>query len=1356
MSAPHPGLASFHPTLARWFAERLGAPSDPQLQGWPAIERGEHTLIAAPTGTGKTLAAFLSGLNRLLTSGQALEDRCTLLYVSPLKALARDVQKNLSGPLAELRELDPSLPEVRVFVRSGDTPAAEREKMKRRPPHVVVTTPESFYILLTSAGGRRVLKTVETVIIDEIHAILGDKRGAHLALSLERLDRLCGREVQRIGLSATQKPVRDVADFLVGPDRRCTTVDIGHLREMDLAIEIPESPLEAVCSHDTFDEIYDRLVTLIQAERTTLVFVGTRKMAERFSSRLAERLGKELVTCHHSSLSKERRLDAETRLKAGQLRALVTTASLELGIDIGDVDLVCQIGASRSIATLLQRVGRAGHGIGRVPKGRIFPLTQDELVEAGALLVAVNRRELDRTPRPDAPLDALAQQIVAECVGERVDWAAKQKLAQPKSKASLATNTDVTQAAVDADANDPSAADSTRPDRIKCDDLFAMVRRAWPYRDLIRADFDSVWALHAERGREALLHHDRTTASLRATRRAPITAVTCGGAIPDNANYAVQLEPEGTRIGTLEEDFVIESSVGDIFQLGNASWQVLRVRQGIVHVVDAQGAPPSLPFWFGEGPSRTRELSELIGELRDRGTEPRWLESETGMSPVVARELREYLVQGESELGCMPTSDRLVLERFFDDTGGTQVVLHAPLGARMNRGLGLALRKCFCRSFGFELQAAATEEAIVLSLGLMHSFPLKDVWSFLHSSTVREVLSQALLDSPMFTARWRWSLSRALLLERMRGGKRVPPPILRMRADDFLAEAFPEALACGENLAPGDLPIPMGHPMVRESVQDCLNSAMDIEGLEGLLTRIESGAIELVEIERPEPSIFARGVLNAGPYAFLDDAPLEERRTQAVLTGRRASSKPADEIHELDPDAVALVRSEAWPDPRDAEELHEALTWMGYLGCDELKRLPEGADAWVTTLQAEGRIVREGQAWFATEASHDPEAVLAARLSVLGPVVTEQIDIFTLEGRGLVCRVRFEGCEQWCDRRLLARIQRATLERLRAEIKPVKAADFLNFLRRRHYVEPSTRRDGPQGLLDCTRRLAGFELPAIELERSVLAARFQDYRPEWLDQASMSGQVSWLRLWGSSACAIRRAPIALVSRSEQREWAKLAAPVEIESMSSSARKLFDAMDGGGALFLEDLERKSRLLPSQLEEGLIELVTRGLATADSYTSLRWLLVPSNKRRQPLFGAGRWNLSARAEMSREAEPDSGYDESALGFLAEKLLARYGVLFRRMLERERIPVPWRDLARCLRGMELRGEVRGGRFVAGFSGEQFAASGAVEALRAARRRGPSGPWQVHAADPLNLIGILTPADRLSSTSKEMATFDV
>ena len=1296
-------LEPFHDTVKGWFRERLGDPSPPQRDGWPRIRAGQNVLIAAPTGSGKTLAAFLAALDELLRLGERLAEQTTVLYVSPLKALGNDVRKNLEEPLAELRARNPELPEVRVAVRSGDTPASERTRMLRKPPHILVTTPESLFILMSSRGGRDLLRTVRVAILDEIHAVAADRRGAHLMLSLERLEALCGRRVQRIGLSATQKPLALVADFLGGVGRSVEIIDSGHLKAMEVELKLPRSPLGAVCAHEVWEEIYESIAEETQSARTTLIFVGSRKLAERVSARLGQVLGEDLVGCHHSSLAKERRLDAENRLKRGEYRALVATASLELGIDIGDVDLVVQVGSVRRIATFLQRLGRAGHRASAISRGRLYPLTRDELIEALALLRALHEGELDRILMPLSPFDILTQHLVSACAHEPFEEEA----------------------------------------------LYELFRRAHPYRNLTRAQFDDCVALHTS-SRTALLHRDEVRGILRGTRRAPMAAILSGGAIPDNANYRVVEEPHGHQVGTVDEDFAVESSAGDIFQLGATSWRVLKVEPGTMRVADAEGAPPSLPFWLGEGPVRSEELSRLVGEVRETLLNDSATLSLPGVPEEALARAEEYVREGVRVLGAVPTQKRLILERFFDQTGGMQLVLHAPFGSRLNRAFGLALRKCFCRQFGFELQAAANEEAILLSLGPQHSFELEEVFTYLNPETVAKALRQAVLVLPLFQTRWRWNVTRSLVVERGAGSKRVPPPLLRMRADDALVKAFPAATACFETLPPGDIEIPLDHILVYQTMHDCLEEAMDVRGLQTLLKRMRAREVEQVALDTREPSAFADSILNAQPYTFLDDAPLEERRTQAVLRTRGTETSTGEKALELDPEAVARVCEEVWPDPRDAEEVHETLTWIGYVTHEEARPWSK----FLGELESQGRIVREGDRIYARETGRNAVALLRGRMEALGPVCMERptAEMLALESEGRVMRTRFQGQLAFCDRRLLARIHKAMLESLRSRIKPVSAADYVRFLAHWQHVANGERLEGPEGVRQVLTQLAGFELTARAWERDVLPLRVQGYRKEWLDQLTMGGEFVWGRLTSSGQGALSTVPIAFFPRLEWDLWMALAPPPAPMELPRAGRAVHEALEARGPCFYQDLQRSVRLLPAELERGLAEGMAAGLITSDGFAAPRQLMAPSKKRRHALFAPGRFSLFRSASTCVESEPRP--DEEQLLFdLARALLRRYGVVFRRLLDRERLKVPWRSLLLTYRTLERRGEVRGGRFVAGFHGEQFALEDTIAKMRRVRSQKSEAPAlpEICYEDPLNLRGILTPENRaaLRGTAK-------
>src|SRR5579872_7176202 len=1352
-------LRDLHPLVSDWFTARYGEPTEPQVRGWPLIRAGKDVLISAPTGSGKTLAAFticLDGLVRRALEDD-LPDQTLVVYVSPLKALSNDVRKNLEIPLGELQifalERAMALAPIRTAVRTGDTKTLDRQRMLRKPPHVLVTTPESLFILLTAEKSRRLFAGVSTVIVDEIHAVAGDKRGSHLALTLARLDALVeqngGRKPQRIGLSATVRPLDAVARFL---SPNAEIVEVGHRREMSLSVEVPSDELGPVASNEMWSEIYDRVAELIRTHRTTLVFVGTRRMSERVAFALTERLGEDVVLPHHGSLSRDIRLATEHRLKSGDLRAVVATASLELGIDIGAIDLVVQLGTPRSIAIALQRIGRSGHWVGAKPEGRIFAMTRDELLECAALVRAIRAGVLDAITIPTAPLDILAQQIVAACAVQ--EWEA--------------------------------------------DALYALVRTAYPYHDLARRDFDEVVSVLADgiatsRGRSgAFLHFDRVNGRLRGRRGARIAAITSGGAIPETANYNVVAEPDGQVVGTLDEDFAVESMAGDIFLLGTNSWKIRRVEPGVVRVEDAHGAPPSIPFWNGEGPGRTLELSREVSGLRaaidERGDADaqEFLMRECGLDRAGAEQAVTYVRAGKATLGVVPTDRTIVAERFFDEGGGMQLVLHTPFGARINRAWGLALRKRFCRSFNLELQAAATDNGIVLSLTDQHAFPLEIVFEYVKSASVEYVLTQALLAAPMFAARWRWNATRALAILRMNGGRKVAPQLQRMRADDLLAAVFPDQAACAENLT-GPIRIP-DHMLVRETIDNCLHEAMDLDGLLDVLRGVESGTIRTAAVDTPEPSPFCHEILNANPYAFLDDAPLEERRARAVQL-RRTIRDDVDGAGVLDPAAIAEVTESSWPVVRDADELHDALTTLVVL-----PPVPAWS-AWFDELVAQGRsttlAVGEARFWTCAErldvagaaypsatmqpeiaavpSPHVPERredalaeILRGWLESGGPVTVAElaerfaveataieIALIRLETEGQVLRGRFRGggTEEWCNRRVLARIHRLTIGQLRREIEPVTTAEYVRFLYRWQRVAPASRLHGIDGTLHVIRQLEDYEIPAAAWEAQILPARVAGYRREYLDQLCYSGEVMWGRLSPHPALGpnddgrkrrvrpTKLAPISLFTRDDAEELI-VRRRYEMTGLSHAAQEVFAEIQRRGAPFFADIVRGTKRLPSEVEEALWQLVAAGLVTADGFDALRSLIDAKRRlgekghRARPRSSSGRWTLLASTKERIDAEA-----------FARRLLDRWGVVFRDVIARESLAPPWRELLTALRRMEARGEIRGGRFVAGFVGEQFALPEAVEALRAARRSGDAGDVvHVGAYDPLQLAGVILP----------------
>ncbi len=1414
---------------------KFGTPTEPQEAGWPHIVAGETTLISAPTGSGKTLAAFLVAIDQLLRKAIAgeLGAHTEVVYVSPLKALSNDIQKNLDGPLAEIQKLAFARgylsTEIRTGVRTGDTLTKDRAAMLRNPPHILVTTPESLYILLTAGKSRENLRRVRTVIVDEIHAIADDKRGSHLALSLERLEALvCGenrlapgawltglaKAPQRIGLSATQNPIELVADFLTGcaPGRKpARIVQVGQRRELDVAIEVPSDELGSIATTAMWTEIFDKLAAVTEQHRSTLVFVNTRRLVEKIAFELSERLGTEHVAAHHGSLSRGLRLDAEQRLKNGEIKILIATASLELGIDIGDVDLVCQINTTRAVAVAMQRVGRAGHWRGAIPKGRFFATTRDDLLEQAALIRKMRLGELDQLQIPDAPIDVLMQQVVAACGAE--PW--------------------------------------------EEDALFGVVTRAYPYRALTREQFDEILGLlhegiESSRGRYgAYLLRDGVQRHLHPRRGARMIAIANGGAIPDTSLFAVILQPEGLQIATLDEHFAVDSSPGDVVLLGNSSWRIQKIESaGRVLVEDAHGAPPSIPFWEGEAPQRTGVLSSGVGELREEisartgGVSPRtlhpthpevascveWLTRETGVCRSGALQLVAYVVAGRAVLGAVPSKTTIIAERFFDDGGGMQLILHAPFGGRINKAWGLALRKRFCRGFNFELQAAATDNGINISLAEQHSFPLADVFQFLTEHTARELLEQASIASPIFKNRWRWAAGRSLQLLRVQKGKRVAPQIQRTRSDDLMANVFPQAAACFETIV-GDIQIP-DHPLVREVMKDVLSEAMDLEGLIEILRGMASGAIRCLAVDTPVPSQFAHELINAMPYAYLDEADAAARRARATTLRRGLPMDAAEDAGRLDPAAIETVRAELWPDLRDEHELHDLLLSLVVLPLKFIDT--EKAQDWPLFYE---RLLRSGRVerveiggtpcWVAMErvaaaralVGQDTETVTNADavlkcvqgwLQISGPVTADALStalgvpageifkaLLAVEMQGLALRGAFEhpavgegreGEIEWCERRILQRIHRLTLGTLRRQVEPVPPAVYMRWLLGWQHLAPQTQLAGEEGVLEALTQLEGFEAPAVEWERTLLPARVASYDPAWLDALCLSGAVGWGRVsphpaWSAGqGSAPRRviptnaAPITFFLR-ESAEWLPHALAAQcvdattlLAALSPEALAVRAVLRQRGACFANDLQRLLSFTRQQTQQALWELATAGLASADGFDQLRGMMDPRRKaaanapaslsrRAAGRTTAGRWSLlcdeaEAAPELTRltpaerqaQLIAEARRVDAALESAARMLLCRYGVLFRDVLERESNAPKWRDLLSVLRRLEARGEIRGGRFISGFGGEQFALPEAVDSLRLARSQAPGEEIRVAAADPMNLAGIVVPGPRTPS----------
>ncbi len=1399
-------MDDFHPIVAEWFKDKFKTPTLPQARGWPPLRQNKNVLIAAPTGSGKTMSAFLVAIDQLVRQAitGTLDDRLEVVYVSPLRALSNDIKINLEVPLAEITDLVQQRTgkniKIQVGLRTGDSTATERSRLLKSHPHILVTTPESLYLLLTNARGRALLEPARYLIVDEIHALARDKRGSHLSLSLCRLQHLCQRQLIKVGLSATLKPLSLVGDFLCYREPY-KIIDCSAVRNIELAVSIPESPLSAVCSHEQWSEVFHNLEQAITSHRSTLVFVNTRRMAERVTFHLAELLGEDAVTSHHGSLSKEARFNAEQRLKSGQLKAIVATASLELGIDVGFIDQVCQIGSPRSIATFLQRIGRSGHALGLTPKGLLFALTRDELLECYALIQAVQDGDMDTIEIPENPLDILAQQIVAAVAEE--EWYAN--------------------------------------------DLFKLVTNCWTFRNLERSLFDQILKLlndgaSATTRKGAFIHWDKINDRVKGRPHARLSALTSGGAIPEQNLYRVVTGDSGTFVGTLDEDFAIESSRGDIFLLGNTSWQVEAVRQGQVIVHDAGGAPPSIPFWLGEAPGRTYELSRKVSELRasidallddvnfaedpvnleTRGFSQRYyplqkfLQEQCHADDWGIQQILNYCSSQKLAMEKLPTLQDIYFERFFDDTGGMQLVVHAPYGARINRAWGLAFRKRFCRSFDFELQAIADDNGIVLAVGPNQSFPLESMFNMLNSQNCRHLLIQALLDAPMFQIRWRWNVTRALAVLRFRGGKKVPPHLQRYQSDDLLTSVFPGQTQCFEHRT-GDLEVP-DHPYVLQTVHDCLTEAMDVTRFEELMLAKKEGQITFHGIDTREPSPFSYELINANPYAFLDDAPLEERRTRAVFT--RSVLNPADfqQLGSLDLKAINKVCSEAWPLIRNPDELHDALCqWVAIPLQDilpqksMLEKLIIHHRAFMfhhhgDTLAAASENLGSIRSLynFTEELPHVPtlyrekkpwkdalKAFVRGQLECRGPTKANELaqtlgideahintTLLALESDGVILSGHFRSgppaVKEWCERRLLARIHRLTIEGLREQIKPVALTQFIKFLYHHQHLDPATQLSGEDGTKQILLQLMGYEAPCSSWEQEILASRIDNYSPQFLDNLCFTGSFGWGRLAPPHKKADDREKINQLSRimpisffpRTQLSWLlRKERPDDYLHITELGRKIYDYLATGVTPFFEDLKAAIRQPAAAVEEALGELVSLGFVNADSFAALRPFISSDRKlkssssirkrsRRRLIFETG-FQKGGRWAMFPPPMPPIEESERIENW-AWLLLERYGVVFKDLILREKLVPNWFDLVRTYRRMEMRGEIRGGRFVHGVSGEQFALHEAIDKLRSLRSITSSQQWIVlSACDPLNLEGIVNDHKKITRTPGNRLLFE-
>ncbi|PYN05343.1 MAG: hypothetical protein DME07_00195 [Candidatus Rokuibacteriota bacterium] len=1325
-------MADFLPFVRCWFEDTFAQATRPQIEGWDAIASGRDTLIVAPTGSGKTLAAFLWALDHLHRLGleRRLEDRVYVVYVSPLRALNNDIEKNLRAPLAGIRAAAAAegikLPEVRVAVRTGDTLAPQRQAMTRRPPHVLITTPESLYILLTSERFRPAFAHTRFLIVDEIHALMGSKRGAHLALSLERLQALVeaggGARPQRIGCSATVSPIESALAFLTGATARDPiTIDAGFTRDLDLQIVAPVDDFLTSESDMVWEATLQQIAELVQAHRTTLVFAQSRRAAERLARDLNDRITDGRVAAHHGSLSRRARLEAENRLKQGELRALVATSSLELGIDVGAIDLVVQLQSPRNIAAALQRVGRAGHLLSRTSKGRIIVTRGEELLEAAAVARSIKERQLDRVVMPEAPLDVLAQQVVAAVAAES----------------------------------------------LTVDVLHARFKNAAPYRNLGREELVAVVRSLAEplpaevKGAAPRILWDRVNDRLHARRGSRFLALTSGGTIPDNGLYDVFVAETDLKVGTLDEEFVTESLPGDVFLLGSHAWKIVKVRSDRVLVEDAQGMSPTIPFWKGEHPSRSWELGLAVGRLRRDAAERldapdfvAWATDACGLDARAAGAMRAWLVKAGEILDGVPDDQGIVVESFSDEMGGRHAMIHAVFGMRINGAWGMVLREKLRRVFGIVAEASHVDDGILLSFapGQVPPAPERLV-TLVAPEEVDTLLGRALIGTPLFATRFRHCAIRALFIPRMSRGQRTPAYLQRLKADALLESV-------------GGQP---EFPVVAETLRECFNDALDVTRLKRLLERLHDGEMWRRHVDTPLPSPFVYPLLLAWDWAYLGAGHAEERRSDAV-TMRKAWSVAAGPLR---PEIVAAVEAELQktsPDrrARDANELAGILDDLGDLTAAEIAaRALDDAEGMIAALAAEHRVLvlefpSGRKAWagatdatlygsLATDAGL--ERVTLRLLRTRGPVTAAWLaeryglpaDAATgvlerLAARGLVRRGAFLAeapAPQYVHIAVLDEIQRRQVHARRVPRPVASAEQFSAFLLRRHHLHPDHRLAGPPGVLASLELLQGEELPVRVWEQDLLPARVENYEREWLDRLGLAGEMAWT-VFDKAPGERGRSPRVGAALRENIGWLREngSPPPELDAR---VKNVFLHLQLRGASFAQDLGRATGLSTPDVLAALWELFWAGLVTPDTFSAIVAGVTParrpreSNSARRRRRGQSRGVLSQLPVVGRWSvlgDDERLSPEEREEARAQLLLARFGVVARELARGD-----WATMRHTLLRMEYGGEVVRGYFVQGLSGEQYALADALADLDAPARRAEPHVL-VNMVDPANLWG--------------------